>query len=105
MAGKKRQISCHAFSVLKGAVEHGDTGHYFGSLIGLRDWMNVAVKLGFLDSEGNVTDFGRRVYVECGLGDLPRAGRAYMWLPDPWPVVNSRFFAMMPTPVVPDGCL
>lgn len=66
-------------AVLKGVIEHGDPGVYFGSFIALTLHCDLARRAGWLDEHGAVTAAGRDVYTRYGLNRLPREGRAYMW--------------------------
>jgi hypothetical protein len=68
-------------ALLKGAIEHGDEGAYFGSTLGLAHYASVARRRGLVDREGNATAHGREVYEQMRLDLLPKQlhSRAYMW--------------------------
>jgi hypothetical protein len=69
------------YAALKGVMEHGDAGAYFGSLLGLGIHVQEAQALGLLDDKWNPTDRGREVYAAKNLQDLPttKLSRAYLW--------------------------
>lgn len=63
-------------AICRGKVEHKDGTHFFGSLLGYSEHMSIAIRLGFVDSNGDVTALGRRVAKECV--DIPH-GRAVFY--------------------------
>lgn len=81
-----------ALAIVKGLVEHDDGKAYFGSLMGYATHEKDAIDRGYACigpkpiERGTVTiqttrltDAGRAIYVELGLGRLPKSGRAYAW--------------------------
>lgn len=71
-------------ALIKGAVEM-DVFKYFGSLHGVDRHVAVAEAAGLLVSAGGLVATGEahRIYLECGLANLPD-GRAYLvWLDRP----------------------
>lgn len=65
MKGKARAVddmfnTNHA--VVRGLVEHGDAGHYFGSTASLRVFMMGAQIKGYVDQDGKLTEAGREFW-------------------------------------------
>lgn len=57
-------------AILKGLIEHNDSGRYFGSLGAHKYYLDEATKEGFLDSSGSVTQKGKDWYAKYKLSDL-----------------------------------
>lgn len=72
----------YVLTVLKGVVERGDPGAYFGSFVGLSAWVDRAVIRGLVFREGDqvyASSEGLQVYQSSGLERLPHKGRATFW--------------------------
>ena len=74
-------------AVLKGAVEHGDTSAYFGSLAAHDYYRNRTIGKGWLvrvqvpeHALYEPTEFGRRVYDTSGVGTLEPKTYGFRWM-------------------------
>jgi hypothetical protein len=65
-------------AILKGIIEHGDSGYFFGSLGGHRFYLERCAEAGFITPEGDPTEKGRARYSQGHLGELPEC-RWYYW--------------------------
>lgn len=71
-------------AIVKGLVEHGEAGVYFGSLLGLDDHLMQAHARGLVAPDESVcgwklTKAGRNAYSLHRLDLLPKSGRTYAW--------------------------
>jgi len=69
------------FAVLKGCVEHGQAGAYFGSWLGLEHHVQTVIDAGWIDSDCKPTERGWTVYDQRDLASLPQVPgrRWYLW--------------------------
>lgn len=65
-------------AILKGIVEHDQSDYYFGSLAGLRLYLELCAEAGLITPDGDATEKGRARYVNEKLADRPDC-RWYFW--------------------------
>jgi hypothetical protein len=65
-------------AILKGIIEQGESGYFFGSLGGHRFYLERCAEAGFITPAGDPTEKGRARYSQGHLGELPEC-RWYYW--------------------------
>lgn len=65
-------------AILKGVIEQGESGYFFGSLGGHRFYLERCAEAGFITPAGDPTEKGRARYTHGSLADLPDS-RWYFW--------------------------
>jgi hypothetical protein len=73
-------VPCHQIfiaAILKGLVEHNDSTHHFGSLLGFSEYLNLARFKGVVDRHGEITEKGKELYDEWNLKALPNTRSVY----------------------------
>ena len=75
---KIKAIEIFNIAVLRARIEEKDAGFYFGSLIGLKHWIQQTYDLGWIDVKGRPTALGRALANSIPFEQYG-SGRAYLW--------------------------